>query len=189
MSTLGQAAAILYGTTAPSNTDVIWAKTSTNDPGTWEILGFYEFISSDWSRLGVNEGTTAPSNTAAIWKDTSGSNPVLKLYNGSAWVELLAIIQSIDVSAGYSVSDDTAHGKILENKTSSDCTVNLLSGPSTDFSCAIQRLGSGRVVVTAASGVFINGEDAASIEVANQYQSVWLRKYSATEYVVEGQIL
>lgn len=185
---LGQVAAVLYGTTAPSNTNVIWAKTSTNDPNTWAVLGFYEYISSDWNRIGVYEGTSEPTNTSTIWKDTSGTSPVIKIHDGTSWVDLVAILRSIDASGGYTISDDTAHGKILENKTSTDCTVTLQSGPSVDFSCAVQRLGTGRIVLTASAGVYINGEEAASVEISNQYQSAWIRKYSSTEYVIEGQI-
>lgn len=48
--TLGQVAAILYGTSAPANTNVIWGETSTNDPNTWSVLNFrrYNAGTSQW---------------------------------------------------------------------------------------------------------------------------------------------
>jgi hypothetical protein len=47
---LGQVAAILYGTTPPANTNVIWGETTTNDPLTYSVLNFrrYNAGTSSW---------------------------------------------------------------------------------------------------------------------------------------------
>jgi len=61
MAILGQASAILYGTSAPSNTNVIWGKTTTNDSATWALLGFFQYDGSSWEPL----VTAIPSFTSA----------------------------------------------------------------------------------------------------------------------------
>jgi hypothetical protein len=47
---LGPAQAILYGTNAPSNTNVIWGETNNNDPLTWQVINFrrYDSLSATW---------------------------------------------------------------------------------------------------------------------------------------------
>lgn len=44
--TLGPAQAILYGTAAPTNTNVIWGETDNNDPLTQQVLNFWRFDAS-----------------------------------------------------------------------------------------------------------------------------------------------
>lgn len=91
MSILGQGSSILYGTSAPSNTDVLWGKTTTNDPNTWEIIGFYQYQSGSWSLISVSErSTTAPSDINKVWLDSNFTPPVIKTYDGSAWVPLIS---------------------------------------------------------------------------------------------------
>ena len=48
---LGQVAAILYGTAAPTNTFVIWGETTTNDPNTWIIIDFKKHDGNNWNSL------------------------------------------------------------------------------------------------------------------------------------------
>lgn len=40
---LGPAQAILYGTNAPANTNVIWGETDNNDPLTQQVLNFRKY--------------------------------------------------------------------------------------------------------------------------------------------------
>lgn len=49
---LGQVAAILFGTVAPANTNVIWGYTTTNDPNTWQILEYRHYVNGAWPSIG-----------------------------------------------------------------------------------------------------------------------------------------
>jgi hypothetical protein len=52
MSTnLGQVAAILYSTTAPTNTEVLWGVTTTLDPETWELTDLRYYHDGSWVSL------------------------------------------------------------------------------------------------------------------------------------------
>jgi hypothetical protein len=54
---LGPAQAILYGTTPPSNTNVLWGETDNNDPQTQQVLNFKRFdkATSLWVLINSND--------------------------------------------------------------------------------------------------------------------------------------
>ena len=54
---LGPAQAILYGTSAPSNTNVLWGETDHSNPQTWQVLNFKRFDKAlnQWVLIGSND--------------------------------------------------------------------------------------------------------------------------------------
>jgi len=54
---LGPAQAILYGTSAPANRNVLWGETNNNDPQTWQVLNFKRFDVglNQWVPVGGSE--------------------------------------------------------------------------------------------------------------------------------------
>lgn len=186
MSTLGQAAAILYGTTAPSNTDVIWAKTSTNDPGTWTIQDFLRYDGSNWISLkGVHYDTTAPSDTTKIWLDTNASPPLIKTYNGSQWQEINRLRSAVK-TADYAIIVDDNNAS-LNVESASDLSLTLADPGVDDFACTVSRLGTGAVNIVPAVGVLINGING-SVAISARWRSVLIRKIRNNEFLIEGAL-
>lgn len=91
---LGQVAAILYGTTAPGNTNVLWGVTTTNDPNTWTLTDIRQYKSGAWTSLsgagspeartgttvkfdipmrGAAYNTTSPNGSATLTIDMTGA--------------------------------------------------------------------------------------------------------------------
>tara|TARA_R110001592_G_scaffold268269_3_gene534538 strand:- start:46717 stop:47277 length:561 start_codon:yes stop_codon:yes gene_type:complete len=186
MSSLGQASAILYGTTAPGNTNVLWAKTTTNDPNTWAILGFYQYLSGAWSLITVSErSTTAPSDTNKVWLDSNFTPPVIKTYNGSAWAEINKL-RSVTKTEDFTLSANENNAFVNIN-SANDVTVTLEDPGLTEFACTLSRLGTGAVTIVPAGAVLINGVNGA-LSIQNQWRSVMVRKLAEDEFLVEGNI-
>ena len=53
---LGQVSSVHIGTQPPANTLLIWAKTTTDDPQTWEIISFYVYDTGNavWKDLDIS---------------------------------------------------------------------------------------------------------------------------------------
>lgn len=137
----------------------------------------------------VHTDTTAPAETWKLWENTNFNPSEYYKYNGSAWRPFVTIVKSQDASSGLTISDDTYHGKVLQNTTATDCTITLNSGASIDFACLIEKIGTGRVVITAAAGVYLNGVEAASFEIDSQFAAASLRQYDTDYYSLIGDLL
>lgn len=100
-------AIVTAGTTAPSDTRLLWIDTTADTGGlkfyngtSWvHVPVGYTAISSLSGLTGPTAtptplnmiftyGTTAPSDTRLLWIDTSGSTGGLKFHNGSSWVHV-----------------------------------------------------------------------------------------------------
>lgn len=187
MVNLGQASAILYGTTAPSNTDVIWAKTSTADPQTWVIQDFLRYNGSSWISLtATHYSTTAPVDTTKIWLDTNASPPLIKTYNGSEWRELNKLRSTtLDVDFDLGIN----HNNTFVNVDSAIAVVVKINDIAlTDFACKISQIGAGAVILIAGSGVNLNGVNG-SLQIASRYGGVLVQKIDTNEYLVQGNLL
>ena len=186
MSILGQVSSILYGTVAPSETDVIWAKTTTNDPNTWAILGFYQYLSGAWSLITVSErSTTAPSDTNKVWLDSNFTPPVIKTYDGSAWTEINKL-RSVTKTADFTLSANE-NNAFVNVDAATDITVTIEDPALTEFACTISRLGTGAVSLVPAGAVLLNGVNGA-LAIQSQWRSVMVRKLAEDEFLVEGNI-
>lgn len=186
MSILGQASAILYGTTAPSNTDVIWAKTSTADPQTWVIQDFLRYNGSSWISLtATHYSTTAPVDTTKIWLDTNASPPLIKTYNGSEWQEINRLRSAIK-TADYSIIVDD-NNAALNVDSAGDVSLTLDDPGVDEFACTVSRIGTGAVSIVPAVGVLINGLNG-SVAINAQWRSVLIRKIRNNEFLIEGAL-
>jgi hypothetical protein len=94
MQNLGQVAALLYGTTAPENRTLIWARTDNDDPETWKVTDFriYDHNTTTWeviARTGslIHTGSGVPSSGLGTHLDVYLDTTSLNLYkkNGSTW--------------------------------------------------------------------------------------------------------
>jgi hypothetical protein len=183
---LGQASAILYGTTAPGNTNVLWAKTTTNDPNTWAIVGFYQYLSGAWSLITVSQrSTNAPSDTNKVWLDSNFTPPVIKTYNGNAWTEINKL-RSVAKTADFTLSANENNASVNVD-SSGDVTVTIEDPGLTEFACTISRLGAGAVSLVPSVGVLLNGVNGA-LAIQSQWRSVMVRKLADDEFLVEGNI-
>lgn len=180
MSTLGQAAAILYGTTAPSNTDVIWAKTSTNDPGTWVIEGYYQYLISNWELInGVHYASIAPVDTKKIWLDVNFDPPLIKTYNGSSWEELTKL-RSVDKSTDFTLSSNE-NNTLVKLWSNSKIVITVEDPGVSEFQTKLIRVSPGIVELSLGAGVNINGSNE-SFYIKNQWQRVILEKIDTNEF-------
>jgi hypothetical protein len=118
MAILGQAAAVLYGTTAPSNTDVIWAETTTNDPNTWSIVAFKAYQSGSWVTFSnpVTPAAGIPtfSSAAALTAYTGPANQALFSFtdSGKDYNFLMQRISSARSPNGLSIVDHATAGDV-----------------------------------------------------------------------------
>ena len=120
MAILGQGAAILYGTTAPTNTDVIWAKTTTNDPATWSIVGFFAYRSGGWVDFTTGGGgSTAapiPSFTSAgdltAYAGTSKLAQLTFTEGGIPYNFLMQRLTSSRTANGRSIVEHSVNGDV-----------------------------------------------------------------------------
>ncbi len=186
MSILGQGSAILYGTSSPSNKDVIWAKTSSDNPATWDVIDLLWYHSSGWSSIkGVHYGTSAPGDTTMIWLDTNATPPIIKTYDGSSWLEINRLRSSIK-TAGYTLlsSDNNA---AIHVESASDVDIELEDIAGDEFACTVSRIGTGDVTIVPAGGVLINGVNG-SVLISAQWRSVMIRKIRTNEYLIEGAL-
>lgn len=191
MAILGQASSILYGTTAPSNTNVIWAQTSTNDSNTWVILGYFEYLNGSWERLsGIHEGATAPSDLTKIWKKPNGQTFSLNVYDSSSstWINMLNIPSKV-VNADFTVDDDSFSGSVISNQGANNIIGTLESTIPVDTIFLVERIGTGTLTVTVNAPNKINGVIGASFEILNQFTSISVRCYAAGEFIVEGNTI
>lgn len=183
---LGQVAAVLYGTTAPSNTNVIWAKTSTNDPNTWVIQDFRRYDGSTWISLSaVHYAASAPTDTTKVWLDTSANPPIIKTHNGSSWLEINRLRSAIK-TADYSIIIDDNNASI-NVESASDVSLTLDDPGSDEFACTVSRLGTGAVNIVPVAGVLINGVNG-SVAINAQWRSVLIRKIRTNEFLIEGAL-
>lgn len=186
MVNLGQAAAILYGTTAPGNTNVIWAKTSTANPNTWVILDFLRYNGSAWISLtAVHYGAAAPADTTKVWLDTSANPPIIKTYNGSAWLEINRLRSEIKTADFSLIVDD--NNASLNVESSNDISIMLDDPEVDDFACTISRIGTGAVTIVPAAGILINGING-SVAISARWRSVLIRKIRDNEFLIEGAL-
>lgn len=187
MENLGQVSAILYGTTAPSNTNVIWAKTSTNDPNTWDINDFLRYDGSAWISLkGIHYNTTAPTDTTKIWLDTNSNPPIIKTYNGSAWLEVTRLASKIKTE-DFSIGVDDNNSSIYAESASA-IQATLDDPGSTEFAVTLSRIGTGTVTLIPANvNVLFNGING-SIAISARWRSVMIRKIRTNEFLIEGAI-
>lgn len=191
MAILGQGSAILYGTIAPSNTDVLWAKTSTNDPQTWAIVGFYEYVSGAWEPVsGVVESATAPSDITKIWKKPNGNTFSLLVYDtaNTVWVNLFDIPANI-LSGDITIADASYNGKVISNQSVNDYTVTIEPAIPVDSLFIAERAGTGRLIVNTPAGSEINGIDGHAVEILNQYTSISIRCYAIGKFIIEGNTI
>lgn len=186
MVNLGQAAAILYGTTAPGNTNVIWAKTSTTDPNTWMILDFLRHNGNAWISLtAVHYGAAAPADTTKVWLDTIANPPIIKTYNGSAWLEVNRL-RSVIKSADFSILVDDNNASI-NVESANDVTVMLSDPEVSEFACTLSRIGIGAVTIVPAAGILVNGLNG-SVAISSRWRSVLIRKIRDNEFLIEGAL-
>jgi len=186
MVNLGQASAILYGTAAPGNTNILWAKTSTADPNTWTILGFYQYLSGAWQLIAASErSTTAPNNTHKVWLDSNFTPPIIKTYNGSSWQEINKL-RSVTKVSNFTLSVNENNAFVNVN-ADEDIIINIVDPGIDEFACTISRLGDGEVIIIPESGVSLNGINNA-LSIVDKWRSVIIRKLSANEFLVEGNI-
>tara|TARA_R110001592_G_scaffold74779_5_gene226884 strand:- start:9971 stop:10531 length:561 start_codon:yes stop_codon:yes gene_type:complete len=186
MVNLGQAAAILYGTSAPGNTNVIWAKTSTNDPNTWAIIGFYQYLAGNWSLITTTHyGNSAPADSSKVWLDTNFNPPIIKTYNGASWLEINKL-RSSNKTADFTLSANENNAFVNVN-SSNDINITIEDPALDEFACTFSRLGEGAVTLIPAAGVLLNGINGA-LTIVTQWRSVMIRKLAENEFLVEGNI-
>lgn len=186
MVNLGQASAILYGTSAPGNTNVIWAKTSTSDPQTWVILDFLHYTGGNWISLtAVHYSTSAPLDSTKIWLDTNANPPIIKTFNGTNWLELNKLRSAI-ISADYSIIADDNNAS-LNVDSPNDVTLTLDDPAIADFACTVSRIGTGALTILPAAGILINGLNG-SVAISSQWRSVLIRKIRSNEFLIEGAL-
>ena len=186
MTNLGQASAILYGTTAPANTNVLWAETTTADPNTWAIIGFYQYLSGAWSLIAVSHrGTTAPVETNKVWLDSNFTPPIIKTYNGSAWQEINKL-RSVLKAANFTLSANENNAFVNVN-SAGNITITIEDPGTAEFACTISRLGAGAVSLVPSAGVLLNGVNGA-LAIQSQWRSVMVRKLADDEFLIEGNI-
>lgn len=186
MVNLGQVAAVLYGTSAPGNTNVIWAKTSTADPNTWVILDFLRYNGGAWISLtATHYSNVSPADTTKVWLDTSANPPIIKTYNGSEWLELNRLRSAIK-TADYSIIADD-HNVSINAESANDISFTLSDPGLDEFACTVSRIGSGAVTIVPAAGVLINGING-SVAISAQWRSVLIRKIRNNEFLIEGAL-
>jgi len=186
MVNLGQAAAILYGTTAPGNTNVIWARTSTTDPNTWVIQDFLRFSSGTWISLAaVHYGSLAPADTTKVWLDTNASPPIIRTYSAGSWLEINRLRSAI-ITEDYELlpSDNNAS---LNVESSSDVRITLREPGIDEFACTVSRIGAGDVIIIPDDGTLINGVDG-SVGIRSQWRSILIRKIRTNQFLIEGAL-
>jgi hypothetical protein len=189
MAILGQAAAILYGTTAPSNKDVIWAETSTNDSSTWTVLAFYQYDGSTWVGInGIVYSATAPTSTNVIWIKTGGAIQQVYTHDGTAWQPLLKFA-IVEASTGYSVTNADVTGQLLKSTATTTQTITLAAGVPEGTAFRAMRLGAGALRVEALAAVKINGITGHTVEIAAQWHSAWAICLGNDEWLIEGYLL
>jgi hypothetical protein len=186
MVNLGQAAAILYGTSAPGNTNVLWAKTSTNDPNTWTIQGYHQYLLGSWSLISTaHYGNSAPAESSKVWLDTNFDPPIIKTYNGTSWLEINKL-RSLSKVSDFTLSGNENNAFVNVN-SSNNININIEDPAIDEFACTISRLGEGEVILIPAVGVLLNGINSA-LNIVGQWRSVIIRRLAANEFLVEGNI-
>lgn len=190
MSILGQAAAILYGTTAPSNTNVIWGETTTNDPATWSIIGFRYYDGANWQPIrGIYRGATAPADTTQIWVKTGGAVQSVWTHDGSNWVNILDF-NIVDASSGYTVNDREISGQLLKSDATTQQDITIAAGLPEGTAFRAMRTGTGALRLVAGTGVTINGQSPGHIvEIAARWHSAWAICLGSDEWLIEGYLL
>jgi len=188
---LGQVAAVLYGTAAPGNTNVIWAKTTTNDPGTWDIIGFYYHDGTDWqAHNGLHIGPAASADLSKLWLKPNGNTFSLNYYDtvSANWLNLLNIPTKL-LTANISITDDSFSGNVVSNQSAINYTITLENTIPVGTIFLVERIGTGAVLITVPVGSEINGIDNHTLSIQEQFTSVSVRCYAVGKYIIEGNTL
>lgn len=235
MINLGQVSAIYKGTTAPTNKNLIWAKTDTDVAATQIVQEWCIWYKNAWTSFydifnGVHTGTTAPVDTNKTWKVVDGGGEFLgfKVYETATatWIDLYHDLTSaatanaiteLVAGASSSYTDfekvearisevrmdqvSTPTGRVLaltdaykvldcSNTGAISLQIPLNSAVAFDIGTiiVIERNGSGSVTVFSPTGVTINGVDAESYVITNQYDACSIRKRATNDWVIKGNI-
>lgn len=94
---LGYVDAVHHGTTAPTTTNIIWFKTTTDDPSTWVLVDILFYDGTDWQSyldlffpIKQSQNGTPPEDERAVWRVMDGTDFLeYRVYNGSIWVTFL----------------------------------------------------------------------------------------------------
>lgn len=184
---VGQVAAILYGTTPPSNQEVIWGK----DNGGGVIEGFYRYdqAQSAWIEITVvHRGTTPPQNEDIVWLDTNFPAPVPKTFNDQAnkWEFIFQLSRRTE-NANIQLRDTDNNQVIDFTHNSAGAIIELPDIPVDNFQCIIARLGEGDVYINT-DGTTINGATGSFI-LKHQYSQVVIRRYAPAAYIISGNLI
>ncbi|TNE31750.1 MAG: hypothetical protein EP346_00100 [Bacteroidetes bacterium] len=94
---LGYVDAVHHGTTSPTTTNIIWFKTTTDDPLTWVLVDILFYDGTAWQSyldlffpVKPSQNGTPPSDERAVWRVMDGTNFLeYRVYNGSTWIPFL----------------------------------------------------------------------------------------------------
>lgn len=185
-TTLGQVAAILYGTTPPGNTKVLWGK----EDGSGNVLGFfrYDLTLGQWVPYKVVvRSTNPPINTDVVWLDANFPAPMPKTYNsGSGNWEFIFQLSRRAENADITLQETDNNTVIDFTNSGGAAVIELQDIEVNDFQCTIARLGDGQVYIVT-NDTLLNGQ-SGSFELKFQYTQVVIRRYAPNEYIVSGNL-